>query len=57
MELNVHVFLFPQSFKFQTYNDVGRFRGGAGLLGAVENLLICNQWERKGMKTDINFSG
>jgi len=22
-------------------------------LGAVANLFICNQWERKGMKTDI----
>jgi hypothetical protein len=26
-------------------------------LGAVENLFICSQWERKGMNTDIHFSG
>ena len=32
--LTVYVLLFPQSmFKFQTYNDVGRFHGGAGLSG------------------------
>ena len=28
-----------------------------GYLGAVGNSFICNQWERKGMNTDIYFSG
>ena len=26
-------------------------------LGAVVNEFICNQWERKGMDTDVYFSG
>ena len=33
------------------------FRVVLASLDAVVNLYICNQWERKGMKTDIYFFG
>jgi len=50
LRLTVHIIINPQT------DDV-RFVVVLAYLGAVLNELICNQWERKGMNTDVYSFG
>jgi hypothetical protein len=50
MELTVHIIINPQT-------DNVRFVVVLAYLGAVVNEFICNQWEIKGMNTDVYVFG
>lgn len=57
LELAVHIIVYPQRlFRFHFHNDVCVCHGNAVLYECGRSEFICNQWERKGMHTDIYFS-